>query len=214
MEGDPAEAVRALTAADHRDSSGELNQMQSAAMATELEQENPLIEGLERLPGAPDRAGHLRRDGRPRAPQAAAGAVQPRPRGGAARALRADRRGAQRDDRRGVPGHGAGVDRAILSPAPRREGAERADGRDALRPGCVRRRRGLRRARRRCFASSTSAPASPLNRVFYLSTAPAVLPGDRRQARRRPVSAAVRERRHADRDREAVRVRPRVGARS
>ena len=53
--------------------------------------DNPLSLGLERLPGPPDVAGDLRRHRRPRPPQAAAGAVQPRARGTAAGALRDDR---------------------------------------------------------------------------------------------------------------------------
>ena len=51
----------------------------------EREEENPLVEGLERLPGPRHDARHLRRDRRPRPPQAAAGDLQPRPRGRAAR---------------------------------------------------------------------------------------------------------------------------------
>ena len=91
LEGDPAAAVRALTerikAILRR-----AEPMQSAAVATEVEQDNPLDRGPRAAAGPPDRAGDLRRDRRPRPPQAAAGALQPRPRGGAARALRADRR--------------------------------------------------------------------------------------------------------------------------
>ena len=64
---------------------------------------NPLTEGLERVP-VPHTAlvifGATRRPGQA---QAAARALQPRPRGPAARALRADRRVAQRVDRRRVP---------------------------------------------------------------------------------------------------------------
>ena len=88
--------------------------------------DNPLTEGLERLPVHPTDARDLRRDGRPRAAQAAAGALQPRPRGRAARALRARRRRAVGDDRRGVPRAGERVRARVLAPLARREGARQA----------------------------------------------------------------------------------------
>ena len=111
-----------------------------------------------RAPAGPaDDAGHLRRHGRPRAPQAAAGALQPRPRGRAARALQAHRRLAAREGRRRVPRGGARVDREYSRREPDPRGARRAArARAATSPshfddpaGYEPLARGARRARRR-----------------------------------------------------------------
>ena len=126
--------------------------------------------------GPPDRAGDLRRHRRPRPPQAAAGALQPRPRGRAARALRADRGGAAREARRRVPRDGARVDREVLAPRARSGRARRPAARHALRAGNVRRGQGLRRDRPASCASSTSEAGLQHNRIFYLSTAPEFFP--------------------------------------
>ena len=43
-------------------------------------------------------------------------------------------------------------------------------------PGDIRRRVRLQRARARCWTSSRRRPGEPLNRAFYLSTAPSFFP--------------------------------------
>ena len=134
--------------------------------------ENPLTEGLERLPVPPTTLVDLRRDRRPRAPQAAARALQPRARGRAAGALQPGRRLAPRPDRRRVPRPGARGDRAVLAPQagraaarrPRRRGCATSASRSTTRPAT--------RSSARRWTRSTRRPAQPLDRVYYLSTAP------------------------------------------
>ena len=92
----------------------------------------PADRGPRAAPGPADHAGDLRRDRRPRAAQAAAGALQPRARGRAAGALQPGRRLAPRPDRRRVPRPGARGDRAVLAPQ-----AGRAAARRARRAGCA-----------------------------------------------------------------------------
>ena len=95
----------------------------------------PPDEGARAPAGAPDGARDLRRDRRPRAAQAVAGALQPRPRGRAARALRARRQRALGALRRGVPRARGRRRQRVLAPDARREGA-----RQALRARALRRR--------------------------------------------------------------------------
>ena len=89
--------------------------------------ENPLVEGLERLPVHPTTLVDLRRDGRPGQAQAAAGALQPRPRGRAARALQprsaCSRSDMPHEDFRQLASEAIN---AVLAPRARREGARRA----------------------------------------------------------------------------------------
>ena len=104
------------------------------------------------------------------------------------------------------------VDRALLAQAPRPAGARRAAEAGALRGRHVRRPERIRAARRRPPRRSTSEAGVQFNRVFYLSTAPEFFPVIVDGARRRG-PAPRRGRRGARRDREAVRLRPRVRAR-
>ena len=172
--------------------------------------ENPLVEGLERLPVPATTLVIFGATRRPRAAQAPAGALQPRPRGRAAGALQPDRRIAPRPSRRRVPRAGARVDRRVLPPHPERRGARRPRRPHALPRHPVRRRAGLcapgrgdGRARRR------GRPAAQ-PRLLPLDGA-GVLPrhhgGDQGER-----AAPVRARRRARGDREAVRHRPRLGA--
>ena len=139
---------------------------------------NPLVEGLERLPVHPTTLVIFGAHRRPRPAQAAARALQPRPRGRAARALQPHRRLALGDGRRGLPRAGARVDRASS-----RAATPDAKVLDALLERDPLRRRHLRRRRRSTSALADvlarvrrGGRASPLNRVFYLSTAPAFFP--------------------------------------
>ena len=178
------------------------------------EQENPLVEGLERLPVHPTTLVDLRRHRRPRQAQAAAGDLQPRPRGRAARALQPDRGVAQRTSRTTTT---ATMARESIKKFSRRKPDEKVlDAlleQRALRAGHVRRRLGLRAARggargvrrggrhRRSTASSTSRRRP----TFF-----PVIVGQARRARPQP----ARGRRGARGDREAVRHEPRRGARA
>ena len=157
----------------------------STLVESQLADENPLVEGLERLPvhptalvifGATGDLAH--RKLLPALYNLAHEGALPE---------RFELIGVARRDqpRRGLPRDGAGVDRAVLAPQTR-----------------------PRRARWRCSRDMRYVPGSfdddevyaeldrtldefderaghALNRVFYLSTAPRVLPGHRRQARRR-----------------------------
>ncbi len=165
-------------------------------------------------PGPADHAGDLRRHRRPRPPQAAAGALQPRARGRAARALQPDRRLAPRSDRRRLPRPGARVDPAVLPPpARRRRCSTAARARCTTSASRSTTRRGLREARRGDGRARRRRAAQPLNRVYYLSTAPEFFPviTERDQGGRAP---PPRDGRRPRGDREAVRHRPRVGARA
>ena len=143
----------------------------------EVEQDNPLVEGLERLPVRPTALVIFGATGDLAHRKLLPGALQPRPRGRAARAVRADRRGprASRSDEDFREMARESIERFSRRPA-RPERARRAARRHALRARGVRRRRRLRASSATCCASSTSAPAQPLNRVFYLSTAPQFFP--------------------------------------
>ena len=103
-------------------------------------------EPTHRRPGAPagraDDARHLRRHRRPRQAQTAAGAVQPRPRGGAARALPPGGRLAQRESARGLPRRVRRGDPPLLPAHARRRCAQEPAREHQVRPGHV--RRGLR----------------------------------------------------------------------
>ena len=153
---------------------------------------------------------HLRRVGRPRAAQADAGALLARLPAPAARAVRDRRRGAQRGDRRRLPradeGGGAAL-RARRVP-PGRVG--RARGRDALLLARGLRSRGRGPARAAARPRST---ASAARRATASTTSPS------RRARSARSSSAIAERRADERldaadHREAVRPRPRLGARA
>ena len=182
-----------------------------AQTVTELELENPLVEGLERLPVHPTSLVIFGATGDLAHRKLLPGALQPRPRGPAARALRDDRRRAPRPGARGLPRRRAGLDSAATRGASRLEtcssgllddmryvqGSFDEDrvyeelGTDAGR---------VRRAGR--------PPARP--RLLPVDGA-RVLPADRRQARRcRPQRRSRTP--TSDRDREAVRLRPRLGA--
>ena len=146
--------------------------------------DNPLVEGLERLPGPPDDAGHLRRDRRPGQAQAAAGALQPRPRGRAARALQPDRRVAQRDD--------ATRSTARWSPRSIREFSRREPDETVLEallanvryvPGTFDDPRSTSGSSRRWTTFDDERRPAAQPRLLPLDRA-GVLPGDRRAARR------------------------------
>ena len=156
------------------------------------EEENPLVEGLERLPGPADHARHLRRHRRPRPPQAAAGALQPRPRGRAARALQPDRRLAPRPVRRRVPRLRARVDRRssrAARPTTRRcsracsSGSPTSASRSTTPDGYG------KLSRRSTSSTRRPPPAQP--RLLPLDRA-GVLPGDHRARSRRPACTAAR----------------------
>ena len=130
----------------------------------------PADGGPRAAPRTADHAGDLRRDRRPRSAQAAAGALQPRARGRAARALQPGRRLAPRPDRRRVPQPGARGDRAVLAPQAGRAAARRPRVPDALPRDPVRRhspatrswaRRWTRSTRRRASRSSASTTSRP-----------------------------------------------------
>ena len=78
---------------------GRMQHERSRRRAAAARRGQPARRGARAAAGSAHRAGDLRRHGGPRASQAAARALQPRPRGRAARALRADRRGAPRPGR-------------------------------------------------------------------------------------------------------------------
>ena len=111
-------------------------------------QENPLLEGLERLPVPATTLVDLRRHRRPRAAQAAARDLQPRPRGRAARALRAV--GASRRDEsdEAFRDQAREAIERLLAPHAGRAGARLAARPPALRVRPLRRARGLRAAGR------------------------------------------------------------------
>ncbi len=98
-------AVKPAPAAEARERGREgLNMAVAAGRPTSrAEPENPLVAGLERLPVPPTSLVIFGATGRPRAAQTAAGALQPRARRRAARALPPDRRRAQRKGARGLP---------------------------------------------------------------------------------------------------------------
>ena len=138
---------------------------------------NPLVEGLERLPVHPTTLVIFGAHGRPGEAQAAAGALQPRARGRAARALQPDRRLAPRDAATRTT---ATMARESIKQFSRREPDEKVL--DALLehvryvPGTFDDHVGLRAARRGQPRSSTRRPGIAFNRVFYLSTAPTFFP--------------------------------------
>ena len=158
--------------------------------------ENPLVEGLERLPVHPDDAGHLRRDRRPRAPQAAAGDLQPRPRGRAAGALQPDRR---RRAARWPTTTSAQMARESIREFSRRapdeqvlDGAARARRATCPAPSTTRTR--LRAARREAIEELDDEGGAPLNRVFYLVDGARVLPDHRRALGEHGLSATTTSR--------------------
>ena len=160
--------------------------------------ENPLVEGLERLPVHPTTLVIFGATGDLAQPQAAAGDLQPRPRGRAARALQPDRRLAQRDGR--TRSSAPRPSEAIKQFSRREPDAKvlealLADVRYV--PGHVRRRRRLRARSTQAldeFDQRGRRAAEP--RLLPLDRA-GVLPGDRRaarraRARRRTTDAEVR----------------------
>ena len=76
LEGDPAAGGAGADRADHRPAVG---RRMTAARRAARSEDNPLVEGLERLPVHADHAGHLWRHRRPGPPQAPARALQPGP---------------------------------------------------------------------------------------------------------------------------------------
>ncbi len=174
--------------------------------------ENPLAEGLERLPVAPTKlvifgaTGDLAR--RKLLPAiynlAHEGALPERFN------LVGVSRGEPHEDYRDECGRG---DPAVLAHAARRGRARRPARGAALRGGRLRRRGGLRRRSAATLDELDEAAGEPLSRAFYLSTAPGVLPGDRRGARQAG-SAAARGADVRGRHREAVRHLARGGARA
>ena len=156
----------------------------AAAASPRCAHRKPAGRGPRAAAGPPDDADHLRRHRRPGQAQAAAGDLQPRPRGRAARALQPDRRLAPRHPARGIPRAWRATRSAVLAPRARRAGARRAARARALRRGHVRRRRRSTSAWTRQLQEFDRTPASRSTALFYLSTAPDVLPGDRRAARR------------------------------
>ena len=176
--------------------------------------ENPLVEGLERLPVHPTTLVDLRRHRRPRPPQAAAGALQPRPRGRAARALQPDRRLAPRAcPTRSSATMAREAIEQVLAPRARREVLDALLEQRALRAGHVRRRRRSTSKLGEALDEFDEEAGEPLNRAFYLSTAPEFFPviveqlGDAGLNHHEDAEVRVRHR-------EAVRHRPRVGARA
>ena len=138
--------------------------------------ENPLIEGLERLPGPGDDADDLRRHRRPRPPQAAARALQPRPRGRAARALQPGRRRPARDARRRVPGDGQGRDREVLAPRAATRPCSRACSAACTTSGSPSTTSPATGSCARCSTQLDEEGGGKLNRAYYLSTAPEYFP--------------------------------------
>ena len=184
------------------------------AVARRDASENPLVEGLERLPVPPTTLIDLRRHRRPRPPQAAAGALQPRPRGRAAGALQPDRRRAARQDRRRLPRRArASRSRSSRAASPTTQVLDGLLERMQLRRLPVRRRRRATRRSREALDELDEEAGQPLNRVYYLSTAPEFFPVIAEQLKEAGPAPArdVDVRVH---HREAVRHRPRVGARA
>ena len=166
--------------------------MQSAAVAAEVEQENPLIEGLERLPVRPTAlvifgaTGDLaHRKLLPALYNLAHEGALPE---------RFELVGVARRDqeRRRLPGHGAGVDRALLA-ADARTRRSSTGLIDEMRyvPGAFDDDEVYAQLHS-VLREFDERAGQDLNHVFYLSTAPAVLPGDRRQARRRRPQSRAR----------------------
>ena len=114
-------------------------------------------------------ARHLRRVGRPRAPQAPAGALQPGAAQHAAVRVRADRRGAQRlRRRRGLSQGGAQGARGVLAhAADRRRRLRHVRARHLLRQRLVRRPEDLRRAQ---APAGAGRPRARLRRATPSST--------------------------------------------
>ena len=177
--------------------------------------ENPLGEGLERLPVHPTTLVDLRR-----APATSPSASCCR------RIYNLAHEGAlperfnligvsrSRDARRRVPRDGARVDREVLAPQAEPGGARgAARARSATSPGTLRRPVGLRAARRRSRDEFDEEAGIAFNRVFYLSTAPTFFPVIVEQLGEHGLDQA-RGRRGAGGDREADRHEPRGGARS
>ena len=187
--------------------------MQSAAVAAEVDQENPLIEGLERLPVRPTALVIFGATGDLAHRKLLPALYNLAHEGRAARAVRDDRRRPSRSGARGVPGDGARVDRAVLAPAAGPEVLDAACSRTCA--TCP-----ARSTTTTCTARSTRSlrefderAGQALNRVFYLSTAPQFFP----VITGKLGAAGLNQcegRGDADRDREAVRLRPRLGARS
>ena len=169
--GDYANRVLARAAQPVRGARG-----QEAMSSRRAGPENPLVEGLERLPVSAHDARDLRRHRGPRAAQAAARALQPRARGGAARALPPGGRLAQREGARRLPRGVRAGDPQLLPPPPRRgraRGPARAREVRARAPSTTSPSTG---SSRRCSTASSEQAGEPLNRAFYLSTAPDFFP--------------------------------------
>ena len=176
--------------------------------------ENPLVEGLERLPVPPTTLVIFGATGDLAAPQAAAGALQPRPRGRAARALQPDRR--RRAASRPTT-TSATVARESIAQFSRREPDEQ------VLDGLLERMRYVRfsfddaegygklgeahRGARRGGRAAAQPRLLPVDRA-------GVLPGHRRAAQGGRASTATSEVDVRVDHREAVRHRPRVGARA
>ena len=168
LEGDdPAAALRALT-----------ERLRGLCERRRRARREPARRGARAPAGPPDDARHLRRHRRPGQAQAAAGALQPRPRGRAARALQPHRRLAHGACRtRTSASECAGGDPASSRAAsPTRTCSTSCSTSVRYVPGDLRRRLGLRRRWARRSTSSTRPPASRMNRCFYLSTAPMFFP--------------------------------------
>ena len=173
----------------------------------------PARRGARAAAGPADGARHLRRDGRPRAPQAAARALQPRPRGRAARALQAGRRRAAREGATTTSAPSAAT--SICEYSRRTPDAEVLDG--LLEHvqyvastfddpnGYV--------ALAQALDALDEEAGQPLNRDYYLSTAPEFFPVIVEQLK----GAGLHRHPQADvrvHHREAVRHRPALGARA
>ena len=167
--------------------------------------ENPLVEGLERLPVHPTTLVIFGAHRRPGQAQAAAGDLQPRPRGRAARALQPRRLLALGHAPRGLPRRWR----------PRRSTSSRAASpttkvldalleRRPLRAGHVRRPERLRDARQDARRVRRGGRRAAQPRLLPVDRA-GVLPGDRRGARRGQAQRRTSERRGALHHREAVR---------
>ena len=168
--------------------------------------ENPLVEGLERLPVHPTTLVDLRRHRRPGQRKLLPALYNLAHEGALPERFNLDRRLAQRHAARGLPRTSAReAIRSSRAARPTRPCSTALLGERPLRPRHVRRRRRLRAARqRRSTSSTTSADGQPLNRAFYLSTAPEFFPVIVERARRAGLDR--RRRRRGARDhREAVR---------